>query len=335
MGTERARPLALEKVIWAESFGEEEQRARSLWDLDIPLSFFRTPLQNIPENEFIPNTGVAIRTHSRLPDTLKQKLVCVLTRSTGFDHIGEEYSNLPVGYLPDYATQAVAEYNLMMALGLLRCLPDSMDAIQRFERSGLTGNELATTEIGIVGVGRIGKATAELLAPQVKSIRGYDVKPDSQWAKSVGLKYVELEALFRQSKIVFLCLPMNSSTEFLIDSALLHCLSNGSYLVNSGRGEVVRNQDLLSALEEGPLGGIALDVYNRESELREYLSEKNSRNSLPEEVHAARKLLEHPRVMATPHNAFNTQESLEKKVKRTLRSLRAFQNTGTFPFPVR
>jgi len=326
--------LSLQQIVWAESFEEEENLARTLWDQNIPLSFFRKPLQDIKENEFIHKTGVAIRTHSRLPDAISDKVACVLTRSTGFDHIGEEFSNLPVGYLPDYATQAVAEYNLMMGLALLRCLPASMEAVQQFERSGLTGNELSTIEIGIVGVGRIGKATAELLSPLVNTTRGYDVEPDPPWAESVGLEYVELEQIFMESRIVFLCLPMNSSSESLIGSNLLNSLPDGSYLVNSGRGEVVQNQDLLTALEDGSLAGLALDVYNREQQFRRHLSRKSPRDSLSEEVRAAVKLLEHPQVLATPHNAFNTEESLEKKVKRTLCSFREFQTTGTFPFPV-
>lgn len=326
--------MKMKKIIWAESFHEEEAQARQLWGKRIPIEFYRMPLQEIADEAFVPGTVVAIRTHSKMLSSQKNQIVGVVTRSTGYDHIGNQYTEIPTGYLPDYATRAVAEYNLMAGLNLLRQSSEAQEAVDSFKRSGLTGRELQNLTVGIVGVGRIGQETARIFSVLGCELLGHDKVKDKSWADSVGLSYTSLHRLFEQSRLVILALPFTKETFGLIELSHLERMPEGGYLVNSGRGEVVRNRDLFRALNDGPLSGLALDVFNREDTLSSHLRSERRPGTNSPEISAAMELLSDSRVVATPHNAFNTGEALTKKVKRTLESFRKFEKSGQFPTPV-
>jgi D-lactate dehydrogenase len=85
-------------------------------------------------------------------------------------------------------------------------------------------------------------------------------------------------------------------------------------------------------LEEGHLGGVGLDVYNHESELS--VSLRNTRSSADDDVHATLKLAEHPRVLLTPHNAFNTREAVERKVSQSIQQITHFLEHDQFLWTV-
>lgn len=328
--------MSPKRVVWSESFGEEEELVEALSTGNLQFTFHRTPFQEIAVERLPEEFVLTTRTHSDFSRPEVERACCVISRSTGYDHLPVGEIDVPLGYLPTYATEAVAEFNLTLALNLIRRLPRVTAAMENFERSGLTGRELTSFTAGIVGVGRIGRATARRLRGLDVPVKGHDIEPRPEWAADHGVDYVGLPEIFQSCDLVFLTLPLTSETRGMIDRDLLFSLPEAAVLVNTGRGEVVRSRDLLAALESGPLAGLGIDVYNREDSFAAYLKGTASvaSDAAGQELAAAEKLLAHPAVVATPHNAFNTESALHRKVAQTLDSIEQFCARSTLPHPV-
>ncbi|MFB6345555.1 MAG: 2-hydroxyacid dehydrogenase [bacterium] len=327
----------MKPILWMESFSEEEEAVKRLSPPENEILFFDSPLQQLNTDELPDRFIATIRTHSTFSKETAAKAECVISRSTGYDHLleqREKLSDIPVGHLSEYATDAVAEHNLTVSLSLLKHLRRQLNAMTDFSRDNLTGYDLHDRDIGIVGVGNIGEATARLFMNLGHTVTGHDINPRDYLRKMDQFSYCSLEELFQKSDLVILCLPHTETTEGMITASLLRSMPDNSLLVNAGRGEVVSSTDLLKALEEGQLTGLAIDVYNHEDQLARRLSDGSSRKSSDQEVQANLKLIEDERVIATPHNAFNTKGAVETKVKYTLDNIREFRQSGTVKNPV-
>jgi D-lactate dehydrogenase len=106
----------------------------------------------------------------------------------------------------------------------------------------------------------------------------------------------------------------------------------GAIFVNIARGEMSPSADLLRLLDENHLAGVALDVYNQESELA--VSLRTGRSSSNKEVQATLALSKRENVILTPHNAFNTREAVDKKAKYSIQQIEHFFEKGNFIWPV-
>ena len=326
-------------VYWLESFSEEEETVKQVSeDLEGDILFREEPVQAFEPDFFEDGSIVSIRTHSRFEPGHADRIDCVISRSTGYDHLLDQsqvLEGLVVGSLSKYATEAVADHNLAVAFSLARQLPQAEKALESFERSGLTGRQLTSFNPGIVGVGRIGSATAEHLLNMGLQVLGHDLEQRPRLAASDRFTYTALENVFEQCNLVFLCLPHNDSTRKRIDADLLGRLPQGSLLVNAGRGEVVSNRALLEELNQGSISGIGLDVFNREEGLRDHLREQSPGEDADDpEIQAALNLIRDDRVLATPHNAFNSRQSVKNKVNRTLENIALFRKEGRVQKPV-
>jgi glyoxylate reductase len=173
---------------------------------------------------------------------------------------------------PDVLTNATAELAVALMLAAARRLGEG----ERLARSGrwtgwepgqLLGRELSGAVVGIVGLGRIGTRVAELL-------RGFDVEvlytarsPRPEAARRLGARHVGLDELLARSDFVSLHAPLTAETRHLIDARALARMKPGAIVVNTARGGLLDSGALARALEEGRLGGAALDVYEREPEI--------------------------------------------------------------------
>jgi len=213
---------------------------------------------------------------------------------------------------PDYGTGEVATHALAMALGLVRHLP----AFDRDVRAGRwhytsTGPLLRPTSLtlGIVGLGRIGKRMAELARACFGGILACDPYVDeTAFPDYVGC--VDLEALFRESDIVSLHVPLNDETRGMVNARLLDLMKPGSMLVNTARGSIVQMEPLLAALDSGRLVGAALDVLPREP--------------LPPD----HPVMRHPRILLTPHAAFYSVEGEKELRRKAAQNLIDWARTG-------
>ena len=116
--------------------------------------------------------------------------------------------------------------------------------------------------VGLVGSGRIGRATAEMLSGLVGHILVYDPARPSV---PVGVELVaELSDLLGRSDVVSLHLPLTPETTGMVNAGFLSAMAPGALLVNVSRGGLVNEADLVAALESGHVGGAALDVFQTE-----------------------------------------------------------------------
>lgn len=198
--------------------------------------------------------------------------------------------------VPDTIVAPTAELTVGLTLDLLRNIRRGDEVVRRGTYAGwrpqLYGTSLRGATVGILGMGQLGTATAELLEPFGIARLRYTDQQDTQATSRRGEPYerVELAELLANNTVLLVLLPLTPSTHHLLDANALARLRPGSYLVNVGRGSVVDEHAVLDALEDGRLAGYAADVYAMEDW---------ALPSRPDTIPT--RLREHPRTTFTPH----------------------------------
>jgi D-3-phosphoglycerate dehydrogenase / 2-oxoglutarate reductase len=223
-----------------------------------------------------------------------------------------------VANVPDYGTEEVAVHALSMVLALLRHLPlYTRDVKEGRWHPASTGPlfRLKNLTLGVVGLGRIGGTLARRAEPWFGRTLGCDPYLEGDaWPE--GVERANLEEVFSESLVVSLHPPLTQETQGFIDRDLLGRMPEGGYLVNTARGGLVVMDDLLWALEEGPLAGAALDV-------------------LPQEPPPAdHPLLKKPNVILTPHAAFYSLEAQEEVRRKAAMNVVSWAEEGRPLYPV-
>ncbi len=198
---------------------------------------------------------------------------------------------------PTAATASVAELTVAFYLALVRGLAPQFAATRagRWER-GSHGHELAGKTVGFVGYGRIAREVARRIAPFGARAIAYDpFVPKAIDATAI----VPFETLLNEADLVSVHAALTSENRHLMDARALGRMKPGAYLVNVARGALVDESALLAALNDGRLGGAALDVFEVEPPMN-------------------RALLEHPHVIATPHIGAATVEGQERAGAETV-----------------
>ncbi len=317
-------------VFFYEAFEEEAARIKSYLPSNINAGFTWKTIQEYGQEQ-PPARLISVRTQSAIPHAWKNRIDAILSRSTGYDHLKRfqkaSGSTLPMGYLPLYCHRAVAEQALLLMLSLARKLPSQMKNFDHFHRDGLTGGELMGKTLAIVGVGNIGAQLVE-----IGRGLGMKVLPVDIDHKFRELKYAAPEEALSQAHFVVCAMNLTEENEGYFNYPILKQTPAGAFFINVSRGELSVSEDLLALLEEGHLAGIGLDVYEEEKELAVSLREgKPSENS---KVAAVMKLAQHPQVILTPHNAFNTTEGVDRKSKQSVEQTIQFLKHGEFVWKV-
>jgi len=261
------------------------------------------------------------------------KLKFVATRSTGFDHIDLVEAGrrgIKVSNVPSYGENTVAEQAFALLLCISRKIYDSYKQIEqdgKFSPEGLKGFDLKGKTIGIVGLGRIGVHTARIAKGFEMDILAYDKFPKEEVIKDYGVKYVTLDELLAQSDIISMHAPYMPETHHMISLANVGKIKKGAYLINTARGGLVETAALIRGLQDGNLAGAGLDVLEEENFMIDELSLLNNPHPDAESLKTILEnhyLIDHPRVIITPHNAFNTQEAIERIIVTTVENMKGF-----------
>jgi phosphoglycerate dehydrogenase-like enzyme len=243
--------------------------------------------------EFVHHQGVGYHDTVHVPSLIKRKI--------------------PLAITPGGTTVPVAEHTVLLILSVLRRLPfaDAELRAGRFHINALrpVSRELSGRTIGLVGLGRIGRAVAERLRPFDVTLLYYDpIKLTHEEEKALGLERQEMSSLLSRSDIVSLHLPVTSSTHHIMDASAFQQMREGSFLVNTARGGLVDEAALIAALESGRLAGAALDVFD------------------PEPPMESNPLLQMPNVVLTPHISAGTRDAFMTKMDAVFRNLQRFWN---------
>jgi len=255
----------------------------------------------------------------------------VSLRSTGFNNVDVDAAkelNLTVTRVPVYSPYAVAEHAVALLLTLNRKTHRAFNRVRElnFSLNGLVGFDLYAKTAGIVGTGKIGRVTAQILRGFGMRVLAYDVFPDHEWAKQAEVDYVAtLSELLRTSDVVSLHTPLTPETRYTIRAETIELMKRGSMLINSSRGGLVDTKALIEALKSGHFSGVGLDVYEEEEGI---FFEDLSGDVLHDDDLA--RLLTFPNVLITSHQAFLTAEALTDIARTTVANISALARQGAF-----
>ena len=259
-------------------------------------------------------------------------LKLIATRSTGFDHIdlaAAKTRGIAVANVPSYGENTVAEFTFALLLALSRRVIDADERVRggAFSPVGLRGFDLAGKTIGVVGCGHIGTHVIRMANGFGMKVLGFDVVRNDELARTLNFTYTTLPELFATSDIVTLHVPYNAHTHHLVNRENIGTFKKGSYLINTSRGAVVETDALVEAIKSGVIAGAALDVLEEEGELHDEAALLTAPHPNEGAIKIALEnhyLIEHPRVIVTPHLAFNTTEAVERILDTTINNIRGF-----------
>lgn len=249
-------------------------------------------------------------------DVLSENGIKVIaTRSAGYDKIDLKAcfdKNILVSNVPQYSPNSISEFALTSALVLLRNVKEIIKRADKYDFSlkNLRGAQIKGSTVGIIGLGKIGKMTAEKFNLLGANVLAYDIKED----ESVDfVKYVSLENLLKNSDIISLHMPLFESNYHMINKESLKLVKDNCIIINTSRGALVKSEDILEALESGKIAGYAMDVYENEYKVFHY---DRSKDMLEDKVLEA--LLSHKNVFVSPHIAFYTDEAVKNMCNTAL-----------------
>jgi D-lactate dehydrogenase len=236
----------------------------------------------------------------------------------GVDIAAAKKLGLTVTRVPAYSPYAVAEHAVALLLALNRKIARANNRVRElnFSLSGLVGFDLHGKTAGVVGTGKIGRATAQILRGFGMRVLAFDLFPSEDWAREHGVEYTDPRTLARECDVISLHTPLTPETRYVIRSETLELMKPGTILVNVSRGALIETGALIQALKSGRLGGVALDVYEEEEGV---FFEDLSGQILHDDVLA--RLLTFPNVLITAHQAFLTQEALSEIARVTVANL--------------
>ena len=259
--------------------------------------------------------GIIIRSRIPLDKNFlenAQNLKFIARVGAGMENIDlETAKNLGISLInsPEGNRDAVAEHVVAMLLILMNRLFIASEEVKNgvWKREENRGDELLGKTFGIIGYGNMGKATAKRLSGFGVEVIFYDILPDLE---DEFAKQVSLEELQERADILSLHIPLDASTEYLVDENFISKMKKNFYLVNTARGKNVKTSALVDALKSGKVKSAALDVLEYEKSSFENLDTSTSLSARNKED--LQFLLESNQVIVTPHIAGWTHQSKEK-----------------------
>jgi glyoxylate reductase len=274
---------------------------------EVAISEFGRPLTS--EELLIKSKGVdAIlslltdKIDGNLMDSIGPQLKIISNYAVGFDNVdvkeASERGILVTNTPSQEVDEAVAEHTWALISALSRRIVEADEATRRgayrgWEPDTFLGMNLVGKTLGIIGLGGIGTMVARRAMGYKMNVVYNKHSRDEKAEEEMGIKFVELDELLATSDVVTLHVPLTDQTHHMIDKIAFTKMKKGVFLVNTARGGVVNERDLVEALRDGQLGGAGLDVFENDPDIS------------PE-------LYDMPNVITTPHIASATWEARNK-----------------------
>jgi len=244
---------------------------------------------------------------------LAPNLKVISTYSVGFDHIDISHAikkKIRVGYTPEVLTDATADLAFTLILDVMRRVSEGDKIIrsgkwrQIYGAYDYVGIDLQGKTLGILGLGRIGSTLAKRVkAFDMKIIYHNRKRVSKSKEKALGIKYVSQEKLFTQSDIISIHVPHTEQTDALFDSKVFKKMKKSAFLINTARGKIIKEKDLVSALKKKTIAGAGLDVFESEPVGKNHPLTKISN------------------VVLAPHIGSSTKETREQMARITVKNL--------------
>ena len=239
------------------------------------------------------------------------RLRIISVYGAGYDNIDIKAATergILVTNIPDVVTDSTAELTMGLMLDVMRRISETDRMLRRGDSSSWgmlnnLGRALYGKELGIVGMGRIGRAVAKRASAFGMQISYYNRKRlDPVIEMELGVAYKRLDDLLKAADVVSIHTPLTKETKHLIGERELSIMKPSAYLINTARGAVVDERALVNKLTEGKLGGAGLDVYE-------------------DEPHTSPGLLKMDNVVLTPHIGTNTIETCHHMTRESAQNI--------------
>ena len=247
-----------------------------------------------------------------------KNLKVISTYSVGFDHIDIEYAikkKIRVGHTPEVLTDATANLAFSLLLDISRRVSEGDKIIRDgkwkeiYGAFDYVGVDLQGKTIGILGLGRIGETLAKRVKAFDMKITYHNRKPVSKIKeKALNVKYVSFEKLITQSDFISIHVPHTKETNHLFNMKNFKKMKKSAFLINTSRGKVVNEKDLVTALKKKMISGAGLDVFETEP------------------IKKNHPLVKLQNVVLAPHIGSSTKETRVKMAEITIKNLNLGMN---------
>lgn len=197
--------------------------------------------------------------------------------------------------VPDYGVEEVSDHAVMLMLALAKKLPVYSHAVKNGDwgyTSVIPLRRFCTSTVGLIGFGRIPQLVAKKLSGWGVRLLAYDPWGSPDAAAALNTTLTDLETIWREADFISVHCPLTKDTQGMIDLAAMKKMKNTAFLINTARGGVIREDDLLTALQTGQIAGAGLDVFEKEPLDRDD------------------PLLNLPQVLVTPHSAWYSETAI-------------------------
>ena len=280
------------------------------------LTFIKESLSSETAMKAVGFHAISVFSNDILSNTVLEKLKdfgvkYITLRSVGHDNVNlftAQTLGIKVAHVPVFSPHAIAEHAVAILLALNRKLIPSNQRIKQFnfDINNLIGFDLKNKTVGILGTGKIGSVMTRIIYGFGCELLGFDIIENKELTDDYQLKYVSLKELCEAADVISIHLPLNTETHHLIDKTLFELMKPNVIIVNTARGAIINTKDVISALVNKQISGLAIDVYEHEPLL---------------ESHKLRFL---PNAFLTPHIGYVTQENYIKFYSQMAEDLQAF-----------
>jgi D-3-phosphoglycerate dehydrogenase len=290
------------KIVVADHVYLEEEhvsRLKSIGDVEI----FKDPPKTPEELKVrigaadIVIVGWSDVTKDAMDAAKKLKMVSIWATTCHYvDLKAAKERRIIVTHVPAYSTESVAEHAFALLLASARrlSLADKHVRNGEFDWRPFKGIELAGKTLGIIGTGAIGCRVAEIAKAFKMQVLGYDKYPNVKRAEEIGIKYVDLHTLLKDSDFITLHVTLTSETQGMLGKKEITTMKKGAIIVNTSQGKVIDEKALVEALKSGRISFAGLDVFAEEPPAKD------------------NPLLKLSNVVFSPHIGFNTVEAAKR-----------------------
>ncbi len=310
---------------------------------DFNIKFIETPLNDetqISEQDSDDTCIVSIFMTSKITGTVLDKfknLRAIATRTTGYDHIDIAECarrNIRVLNVEHYGKTSVTEFTIGAMIALVRNIVPAVRDLQHqnIEIKKYLGRDLNELTLGVIGTGAIGSSVCQAAKALGMKVLANDKQKNLEITSIV--EYVDFETLLKNSNIITLHIPYTQEAYHLISEYELSLMKDGSYIINTARGELIDTIALYNSIQSGKIKGCALDVlecenivFNNTNENILHKLNKSNKNCI-ENALIIEKLSELDNVIITPHIAYNTTEAINTILETTICNIRDYLKGG-------
>lgn len=258
--------------------------------------------QNLPLHHLIDCHALIIRSRTRIESELLKKaknLQVIITATSGFDHIDLEATShwgITVMHTPNANIECAAQLTWALILACSHQLQPAMKMTQsgHWQREKIIGLELFQKTLGIVGLGRIGGRVAQIAQAFQMNVIAYDPYIEDSQFKKFNVQKSSYHQVLQTSDVICFHVPKTQETELMLQKPQLDFMKPTAILVNTSRGSLLNENDLIQHIQQEKIRAVGLDVFQIEP--------------LPEQS----ELLQFKNVMTTPHIGANSEDAFYK-----------------------